>query len=73
LSCVIDNLDDTICYSNLIKFVEKKLKNTEFNLIESVAQFIYDAISDYINDEKILKRVEIIKNNLFDKNLQSIW
>jgi FolB domain-containing protein len=71
LSCYSDKLDDTVCYSALTKFLEDKLKNSNFNLIERATQFIYDAISEYINDKNVQKKVELIKANPVCKNLQS--
>lgn len=70
-SCYSDDLKDTVCYSGLLAFLESKLRNSRFNLIEKATQFIYEAICEYINDSDILKRVEIIKENPPVKDLSS--
>lgn len=56
-----DDLKNTVCYDSLLNFLDKKLENTQFRLIEGVAEYIYDAISNYVKSENVLKRVEIIK------------
>jgi FolB domain-containing protein len=56
-----DDLKNTVCYDSLLNFIDKKLKNTQFRLVEGVAEYIYDMISEYVKNENILKRVEIIK------------
>ena len=60
-ACHNDNIDETVCYEKLTNFLDAKLKNTKFNLIERMAQFLYDEVSSYLNDSSILKRIEVIK------------
>ncbi|MBQ7674248.1 MAG: dihydroneopterin aldolase [Alphaproteobacteria bacterium] len=50
MACNSDDLSNTICYSSLLNFLEKKLENASFKLIEKAAQFIYDSITEYLND-----------------------
>jgi len=69
-ACYNDDVSDTVCYSSLLNFLEKKLENTDFNLVERAAQYIYDAVSEYIKNERILKRVEVIKPDPPQKNLK---
>ena len=70
-SCYSDDLKDTVCYSELLTFLESKLRNSSFNLIEKATQFIYEAISEYTNDSGIQKRVEVVKENPPVKDLSS--
>jgi dihydroneopterin aldolase len=51
--------------------VDEKLKNADFNLIEKAAQFLYDEISAYLNDETILKRVTVTKSSPPVENLEN--
>lgn len=69
-ACSSDNLCDTICYSSLIKFLEEKLRGVNFNLIEYASKFVYDAIGEFVKNESVLKRVEIVKKKPLNK-LQS--
>jgi dihydroneopterin aldolase len=71
-ACCSDNIDQTICYSKLIDFIEEKLHGASFNLIEKVAQFLYDEISEYLNDMSISKRIKVIKTSPPVKNLPSV-
>lgn len=70
-SCSSDNLNDTICYSSLLAFLDSKLYDSRFNLIERAAQFIYEEICNYVNTPDIQKRVEIIKENPLKQDLAS--
>ncbi|GHT97173.1 hypothetical protein FACS1894126_0700 [Alphaproteobacteria bacterium] len=69
---VCDNIECTVCYYSLLDFIDKKLENEEFRLIERVAEYVYDAVSEYVNYGNILKRVEVIKPRpISNKNLES--
>jgi dihydroneopterin aldolase len=70
-ACKNDKIEHTVCYSSLLNFISRKLENKTFNLVECVAQFVYDEISDYLNNDKILKRVEVIKSSTPIANLES--
>jgi dihydroneopterin aldolase len=70
-ACISDNVDETVCYSQLLNFIDEKLENAKFNLLERAAQFLYEIISEYLNDASVLRRVEIIKSYPPVKNLQS--
>jgi dihydroneopterin aldolase len=61
IACRTDNIENTICYVALVNFLDDKLQNAEFNLIEKMAQFLYDEISAYLNDASILKYVQVTK------------
>ncbi|OGT37759.1 MAG: hypothetical protein A3F11_01085 [Gammaproteobacteria bacterium RIFCSPHIGHO2_12_FULL_37_14] len=43
-ACVTDNLNDTICYSNMIDKIRNYLAQKKFNLIEHVCYEIYQFI-----------------------------
>ena len=70
-SCETDNLEDTICYAELLKFIDRKLLNARFNLIEKAASFVFESLEEYLEQhhskleanrpQKTLKKVEIIK------------
>jgi FolB domain-containing protein len=74
-ACDSDDLNDTICYSNLLEFLEKNLKNRRFNLLERAAQYVHDVVSEYIGKTtpmgKIMIRVEVKKANSLPKNCGS--
>jgi dihydroneopterin aldolase len=70
-ACGSDDLGGTVCYSKLLNFVNEKLKDASFNLMERIAQYLYDEISKYLNDVKILKRIEIKKPSPPVENLKS--
>lgn len=70
-SCGSDNLKDTVCYAKLLAFLESKLHDLQFNLIERGAQFVYDIICKYVKDDRIQIRVELIKENPSVKGLSS--
>ncbi|MDR2645566.1 MAG: dihydroneopterin aldolase [Holosporaceae bacterium] len=61
IACRTDNIENTICYAALVNFLDDKLRNAEFNLIEKMAQFLYDEISAYLNNASILKHVQVTK------------
>jgi FolB domain-containing protein len=63
-----DDLENTVCYDSLLHFIDKKLENTGFKLIEGVAKYVYDIVSEYIKIGNVLKRVEIIKPCPLGKN-----
>ncbi|MDR2067670.1 MAG: dihydroneopterin aldolase [Holosporaceae bacterium] len=71
-ACRSDNLADTVCYSELVGLVESKLKDRKFNLIEKVAQFLYEEISIFLKNDNILKRVEVIKPAPPIKSVESV-
>lgn len=71
IACENDNIDDTVCYSSILDFIEKKLKNANFNLIERVAQYVYDIIFTYLKGNNVMIRVEVIKPRPSTKNLES--
>jgi FolB domain-containing protein len=59
-----DHIDDAICYSSLLIFLEKKLNNANFNLIERAAQYLYDTLVKYLSEylkEGFSIRVEVVK------------
>ncbi|MDR2724345.1 MAG: dihydroneopterin aldolase [Holosporaceae bacterium] len=60
-ACCADDIDETICYAKLINFLDTRLRNAKFNLLERMTQFLYDEISSYLGDSSILKRIEVIK------------
>ncbi|MDR1551459.1 MAG: dihydroneopterin aldolase [Holosporaceae bacterium] len=60
-ACQDDQITQTVCYRSLLCHMKEKLTNIEFNLIERVAQFLYDEISGYLDDKSILKRIKITK------------
>jgi len=70
-ACYDDCLDHAVCYSQLIDFLNKELKDAQFNLIEKAAQFLYEKISGYLNNETILKYVEVTKPSIIIDNLES--
>ena len=70
-ACENDALDDTICYASLALFINEKLENASFNLIERAAQFLYAEITNYLGDKKYMKSVEVIKPQPPVTNLES--
>jgi dihydroneopterin aldolase len=70
-ACSSDDLQETVCYSSLLNFVDEKLKDANFNLVEKASQFLYDEISKYLNDETILTRVKVTKPSPPVENLGS--
>ncbi|GHT93759.1 dihydroneopterin aldolase [Alphaproteobacteria bacterium] len=71
-ACGDDNIEGTVCYYSLLDFIDKKLGNEEFRLIERVAEYVYEAVSEYVGCSNVLKRVEVIKPRpISDKNLGS--
>ncbi|MDR3186893.1 MAG: dihydroneopterin aldolase [Holosporaceae bacterium] len=72
LACHSDNLADTVCCSELVELMEQKLKGRKFNLVERVAQFLYEEISIFLKNDDILKRVEVIKPAPPVKNVESV-
>ncbi|MDR2157834.1 MAG: dihydroneopterin aldolase [Holosporaceae bacterium] len=70
-ACSSDNLGDTICYAQLSNFINDKLQNSDFNLIERVADFLYEEITFYLNDKTILKRIKVAKPEPPVNNLES--
>lgn len=75
-ACNSDDLTNTVCYSSFLNFLEKKLENNNFKLIEKAAQFIYDSVTEYLKDnsnkQDIQKRVECIKPNPPVNNLEAV-
>jgi dihydroneopterin aldolase len=71
-ACKSDNISETVCYSDLVDFMEKKLQNTEFRLVERAAQFLYDEISAYLNDVSILKYIKVTKVAPPVKNVKNV-
>jgi dihydroneopterin aldolase len=64
-ACGSDDLSETVCYAALVDFIRKKLKDTEFHLMERLTQFLYDEITEYLKkklpDVIVLTYVEVIK------------
>lgn len=69
-SCETDNLENTICYAKLLKFIDKKLLNAQFNLIERATSFVFKCLGEYLDQycdlktkgfKKVLKKLELIK------------
>jgi dihydroneopterin aldolase len=71
-ACLSDDIDDTVCYAKLINFLEDKLQNAKFNLIERTVQFLYDEISAHLNDESIQKHIKVAKISPPIENLESV-
>lgn len=72
IACFSDKLQDTVCYSNLTKFLDKELQDANINLIEHAAQFIYTTITNLINDKTCQIKVEVIKPAPFKENVQEV-
>ncbi len=71
IACQSDNLADTVCYSNLIKFLVSAFEGKDFNLIESACMFAYNQIDNYLGkNTHLLKRVELFKPAFARKNLE---
>lgn len=62
-ACTSDNLEHTVCYSSLLEFLNEKLNGANFNLIERATKYVYDQITEFIHDENVMKKVELIKEN----------
>jgi FolB domain-containing protein len=76
-ACFSDDLNDTICYAALTGMLSEKLEQSQFNLAERAAQYIYDEILDFIKKsglaERATIRVVLIKPNpLGAENPESI-
>ncbi|MDR1334100.1 MAG: dihydroneopterin aldolase [Holosporaceae bacterium] len=61
-ACLSDDIGETVCYADLVAFVQEKLQYTKFRLLERITQYLYDEISFYLRDQPdILKYVKITK------------
>lgn len=60
-ACYSDDLQDTVCYSGLVKAIRSSFEGKSFNLIERAAQFAYQVVGEYLHNASILKRVEVVK------------
>lgn len=72
IACSTDKLSDTVCYAGLLRFLDLKLENARFDLIEKATQFVYEVVEEYISENvavlypgKILKKIEVIKTDPF--------
>jgi dihydroneopterin aldolase len=71
-ACRSDDLGETVCYANLMDFLEEKLRHTQFHLLERITQFLYDEISVYLgNKTDVLKYVRVTKIDPPVENLKS--
>lgn len=56
VSCLTDDVDDTVSYAKVVKCVRKAFLSDKYNLIEKAAQVVAEAI---INEFDLVKRVDI--------------
>lgn len=64
VACENDQLSSSVCYASLLNFIDQKLIDSNFNLIEKAAQYVYDSVTEFVScDVRIIKRVEVIKPN----------
>ncbi|MCC8370283.1 MAG: dihydroneopterin aldolase [Rickettsia endosymbiont of Stiretrus anchorago] len=64
LATQTDNIDDTICYAETVRLIQKLCQENRFNLIEHLAARIYDIIyHDLIKtkSEKVFLKVTVTK------------
>ncbi|WP_266234288.1 dihydroneopterin aldolase [Rickettsia rhipicephali] len=64
LATVTDNINDTVCYAEIVRLVQKLSQENHFNLIEYLAVQIYDIIyQNFIESklEKIFLNVTVTK------------
>ncbi|MFQ3886725.1 MAG: dihydroneopterin aldolase [Rickettsia conorii subsp. raoultii] len=64
LATVTDNINDTVCYAEIVRLVQKLSQENHFNLIEYLAAQIYDIIyQNFIESklEKIFLNVTVTK------------
>ena len=43
-----DEIEDTVCYSTLIKHVQNFVKNKNFNLVEKFSKVVHDCVYDFL-------------------------
>lgn len=54
-ACQTDKLDDTVCYHDLVKSIERNIDSRYFFLIEHLSAFIYDCVKPlFPTDTKII-------------------
>ncbi|GHU11354.1 hypothetical protein FACS189449_02650 [Alphaproteobacteria bacterium] len=71
-ACGDDNIEGTVCYCSLLNFIEKNLEDKKFWLIERVAEYLYEIVSEYVGRSNVLKKIEVIKPHpISDKSLES--
>jgi dihydroneopterin aldolase len=66
LGCQSDQLSDVLCYKMVVERIIETLHNQSFNLIESLAARIFDAIADQLTDydqQGVVLEVVIAKPN----------
>ncbi len=63
-----DRLQDTFCYSELIGKIEKFCEGKEYNLVEKLAQDIFNLIEEFTGNEFLIN-LEVHKVNPPIKNL----
>ena len=68
--CDTDNIGDTICYANLVNYIEKSVEGLSFNLIEALSKYIYVQVKNYVNCSDIAVSVESRKIHLPIKNVE---
>lgn len=60
-ACFNDQLEDTVCYSTLLRYVNEAINDKRFKLIENLAQMIFDTVKRAVQ-EKGAVSVEISKS-----------
>ena len=60
VGCTSDLHEDTICYDRLTSVIQEQLQDKRFNLIESLAMYVYKSIKHTIGDDIDIS-VEAIK------------
>src|SRR5262245_31578345 len=57
-ACQSDDLDDTVCYADLIEAARARVAGNEFKLVEHLAQVLYDALRPLVpRDAELWLRV----------------
>ncbi len=59
-ACYTDLIDDTICYDALTKEIMDATKNKHYNLIEHLAETIFDITKKNVNDKGLIATVSVL-------------
>ena len=60
-----DEIEDTVCYSTLVKHIQNFVKNKKFNLVENFSKEVHNCVYDFLAERKYSKtlvRVIVHKN-----------
>lgn len=71
--CVSDDLDDTICYDQLIQDIKLYVSQKQFHLIEHLAFSLYQHIKDYLSQhDNIALQIHLTKKPQIENLTQGV-